>query len=129
MATLLTGAERAGHMPRQNPPREVVDHGVQIARAPSVDLDFLEVFQTPILAGRGFAPQHTGVGTNTVVVNHLSVDQILAGRNAVGRCIGYRVEDSQAIVEPGPSHVPGQFGQAVPLRNGLHSAASEGLRL
>ena len=68
----------------------------------AVDLDFFEVFQTPVLAGRGFAPHDTGVGANTVVVNHLFVDQILAGRNAVGRRIRYRVEDSQAIKEPGP---------------------------
>jgi putative ABC transport system permease protein len=68
----------------------------------AVDLDFFEVFQTPVLAGRGFAPHDMGVGANTVVVNHLFVDKILAGRNAVGRRIRYRVEDSQAIKEPGP---------------------------
>jgi putative ABC transport system permease protein len=68
----------------------------------AVDLDFFEVFQAPVLAGRGFAPRDTGAGTNTVVVNHLFVDKILAGRNAVGRRIRYRVEDSQAIKEPGP---------------------------
>jgi predicted permease len=68
----------------------------------AVDLDFFEVFQTPVLAGRGFAPHDTGVGANTVVVNHLFVEQILAGRNAVGRRIRYRVEESQAIKEPGP---------------------------
>ena len=68
----------------------------------AVDLDFFEVFQAPVLAGRGFAPRDTGAGANTVVVNHLFVDKILGGRNAVGRRIRYRVEDSQAIREPGP---------------------------
>jgi predicted permease len=68
----------------------------------AVDLDFFEVFQAPVLAGRGFAPHDTGVGANTVVVNHLFVDKILAGRNAVGRRIRYRAEDSQGIKEPGP---------------------------
>ncbi len=68
----------------------------------AVDLDFFEVFQTPVLAGRGFVPHDTGVGANTVVVNHLFVDQILAGRNAVGRRIRYRAKESQAINEPGP---------------------------
>jgi hypothetical protein len=46
-----------------------------------------------------------GVGANTVVVNHLFVDKILAGRNAVGRRIRYNVDDSQAVggsSEPGP---------------------------
>ena len=71
----------------------------------AVDPDFFDVFQTPVLAGRGFAPHDMGVGANTVVVNHLFVDKILAGRNAVGRRIRYRVEDSQGIEassEPGP---------------------------
>ena len=68
----------------------------------AVDLDYFEVFQTPVLAGRGFAPHDTGVGANTVVVNHLFVDRILSGRNAVGRRIRYRVGDSQAVKESGP---------------------------
>ena len=71
----------------------------------AVDPDFFDVFQTPVLAGRGFAPHDMAVGANTVVVNHLFVDKILAGRNAVGRRIRYRVEDSQAPEasrEPGP---------------------------
>jgi hypothetical protein len=65
----------------------------------AVDRDFFDVFQTPVLAGRGFAPHDMGVGANTVVVNHLFVDKILAGRNAVGRRIRYKVED---IKQPGP---------------------------
>jgi predicted permease len=65
----------------------------------TVDQDFFEVFQTPILAGRGFAAHDMGAGANTVVVNHLFVDRILAGRNAVGRRIRYRVEANK---EPGP---------------------------
>src|SRR4029453_2081379 len=68
----------------------------------AVDLDFFDVFQTPVVAGRGFAPRDTAVGANTVVVNHLFVDHILAGRNAVGRRIRYRVKDSQGIKQPGP---------------------------
>jgi len=51
----------------------------------TVDLDFFDVFQTPVLAGRAFVPQDTGTGASTVVVNYRFVDQILAGRNAIGR--------------------------------------------
>ena len=51
----------------------------------AVDPDFFEVFQAAVLAGRGFAPHDTGAGANTVVVNHLFVDRMLGGRNAVGR--------------------------------------------
>jgi predicted permease len=68
----------------------------------AVDMDFFEVFQAPVFAGRGFAPHDMGAGANTVVVNHLFVDQILRGRNAVGRRIRYLVKDSQAIKKPGP---------------------------
>jgi hypothetical protein len=41
-------------------------------------------------------------GANTVVVNQLFVNEILAGRNAVGRRIRYRAEDSATIKAPGP---------------------------
>jgi hypothetical protein len=59
------------------------------------------VFQTPVVAGRAFAPRDAAVGAHTVVVNQLFVDKILGGRNAVGRRIRYRVEDSQAADAPG----------------------------
>ena len=68
----------------------------------AVDQDFFDVFKTPVLAGRAFAPHDMGVGANTVVVNQRFVDQILTGRNAIGRRIRYRIEDSQPTKEPGP---------------------------
>ena len=106
----MTLAERLPLMPSDGGVIELDDAGPSesvtgrelFVTTTAVDLDFFEVFQTPVLAGRGFAPHDTGVGANTVVVNHLFVDHILAGRNAVGRRIRYRVEDSQAIKEPGP---------------------------
>ena len=81
----------------------------------AVDPDFFEVFQTPVLAGRGFAPHDMAVGANTVVVNHLFVDKILAGRNAVGRRIRYRVEDSQApeVFREEASREPGPWFEIV----------------
>src|SRR6188508_918682 len=71
----------------------------------AVDPDFFDVFQTPVIAGRAFVPHDMATGTNTVVVNQLFVSTILAGRNAVGRRIRYKVEESQAVTaskEPGP---------------------------
>ncbi len=70
-----------------------------------VDPDFFDVFQAPVLAGRGFAPRDMGVGANTVVVNQLFVNQVLSGRNAVGRRIRYQVADAQGVEAsraPGP---------------------------
>jgi hypothetical protein len=80
-------------------PSESVTGRELVVTTSAVDLDFFEVFQTPVLAGRGFGLHDTGVGANTVVVNQLFVDQILGGRNAVGRRIRYRVEANN---EPGP---------------------------
>jgi putative ABC transport system permease protein len=56
----------------------------------AVDVGFFDVFETPIIAGRAFAAQDTGAGAKAVVVNQLFVEQVLAGRNAVGRRIRYR---------------------------------------
>ena len=83
-------------------PGESVTGREHFVTTTAVDLDFFEVFQAPVLAGRGFAPRDTGAGANTVVVNQLFVEHILAGRNAVGRRIRYRAGDSQAHKAPGP---------------------------
>ena len=86
-------------------PSESVTGRELFVSAAAVDPDFFDVFQTPVIAGRGFAPRDAAIGANTVVVNQLFVDKILAGRNAVGRRIRYKVEDSQAggaSREPGP---------------------------
>src|SRR4029453_8327097 len=106
----VTRAQRAPLMPSGGGvielddagPREPVTGRELFVTTTAVDLDFFEVFQTPVLAGRGFVLHDTGAGTNTVVVNHLFVDRILAGQNAIGRRIRYQVKDAQAIKEPGP---------------------------
>jgi predicted permease len=96
-------------------PSEPVTGRAYFVTTSAVDLDFFEVFQTPIIAGRGFAPHDTGRGVNTVVVNHLFVEKILEGRNAVGRRIRYRVGDSQPTKEPGPwFEIVGVVGDLVP---------------
>ena len=83
-------------------PSESVAGRELVVTTTAVDLDFFEVFQAPVLAGRGFAPHDTAVGANTVVVNQLFVAKILAGRNTVERRIRYQVGASQGIKESGP---------------------------
>jgi hypothetical protein len=83
-------------------PSESVTGRELVVTTTAVDPDFFDVFQTPVLAGRGFAPQDTEMGANTVVVNQLFVNHILAGRNAVGRRIRYRAEDSAVVKASGP---------------------------
>ena len=72
----------------------------------AVDLDAFDVFQTPVRAGRGFDSRDVTEGANTVVVNRLFVDDVLAGRNAIGRRIRFLAEDSRSRTDfepqPGP---------------------------
>ena len=99
----MTLAEQLPMMPSRGAPIELDDVGPSesvtgrelFVSTAAVDPDFFEVFQTPVIAGRAFAPRDTAIGANTVVVNQLFVDKVLAGRNAVGRRIRYKVEDSQ----------------------------------
>jgi predicted permease len=106
----VTLAERLPLMPSGGGTIELDDTGASEAETgrehfvttTAVDLDFFEVFQASLLAGRGFAPHDTGSGASTVVVNRLFVDKILAGRNAVGRRIRYRVKASQGRKDQGP---------------------------
>ena len=86
-------------------PSESVTGRELFVSAAAVDPDFFDVFQTPVVAGRAFAPRDAAIGANTVVVNQLFVDNVLTGRNAVGRRIRYKVDDPQpgeAPKEPGP---------------------------
>jgi predicted permease len=74
--------------------------------ASAVAPDFFEVFQMPVLAGRGFDSRDLDESANTVVVNNLFADQILGGGNVIGRRIRYEslqdADESQSPVEPGP---------------------------
>jgi predicted permease len=72
----------------------------------AMDLDAFEVFQTPVRAGRGFESRDLEEGANTVVVNRLFVDTVLAGRSAIGRRIRYTTEDSRSRANPEPQPGP-----------------------
>jgi putative ABC transport system permease protein len=109
----VTLAEQLPMMPTRGAAIELDDLGASesvtdrelFVSTAAVDPDFFDVFQTPVMAGRAFAARDAAIGATTVVVNQLFVDKILAGRNAVGRRIRYKVEDSQpgeAFKEPGP---------------------------
>jgi putative ABC transport system permease protein len=59
------------------------------AMASAVGLDYFETFGTRIVAGRGFNSGDVRSGANVVVVNQHFVDEVLDGRNAVGRRVRY----------------------------------------
>ena len=59
----------------------------------AIDLDAFNVFRTSVTAGRVFDSRDLAAGANSVVVNRLFVERVLAGRNAVGRRIRYAAEE------------------------------------
>jgi FtsX-like permease family/MacB-like periplasmic core domain len=83
-------------------------HRVRTAR---VDVDFFSALETPILSGRGFTTNDLGADASTVIVNTTFVDNVLGGRNAIGRRVRYWRSPPQ---EAGPWYeivgVVGQLG-------------------
>ena len=55
----------------------------------SVDRDFFDVLGTPIRAGRGFHAADLAADARAVVVNQSFVDNVLGGRNPIGRRVRY----------------------------------------
>ncbi|HET9372479.1 MAG TPA: ABC transporter permease [Vicinamibacterales bacterium] len=55
----------------------------------AVDDGFFDVFGAPIVAGRRFDASDNGSNARTVIVDTFFVEQILGGRNAVGRRIRF----------------------------------------
>jgi putative ABC transport system permease protein len=79
-------------------PATLAQHNVAEA---TVDVDFFDVLKTPVSSGRGFDSRDLEPGANTVIVNHLFVERILAGRSAIGRRIRYAV-DARTQAQPEP---------------------------
>jgi predicted permease len=55
----------------------------------SVALDYFDVLETPILAGRGFHSGDLAPDAHSVIVNQSFVHRVLGGRNPIGRRIRY----------------------------------------
>ena len=66
----------------------------------AIDLQFLDVFRAPILAGRAFDSRDLARDARTVIVTSSFVEEVLGGRGAVGQRIRYSTFDGSA--EPGP---------------------------
>jgi putative ABC transport system permease protein len=72
--------------------------GVRL-RYNQVDVDFFELFEVQLLAGRQFAPDDRQSGSGSVIVDRVFVEQVLDGASAVGRRVRH-VPWGDA--EPGP---------------------------
>src|SRR5690606_39119720 len=57
----------------------------------TIDAGLLDVFDVPILAGRGFTPADAAPASNAVIVDRAFADEIATGGNVVGRRIRRRI--------------------------------------
>jgi hypothetical protein len=92
----VTFASRIPGMSHPDPAVEVAADGdapgryADWAMTSAVGVDYFETFGADIVAGRGFNFGDLRSDANVVVVNQHFVDEVLDGRNAVGRRIRYQ---------------------------------------
>jgi putative ABC transport system permease protein len=114
--TGVRGVTFASHLPRTLHERVLIEAdgvappegsiGIRVGRA-SVDLDFFNVLDAPILAGRGFGPADVEGEVVPLIVNRAFVDQVLNGRNPIGmrvRRLAMRYDDSSPVIERSEWH-------------------------
>jgi putative ABC transport system permease protein len=63
--------------------------GRSSVRTNEVDIDLFDALEVPVLEGRGFRPSDLAEGATPVIVNRAFVDDVLGGRNAIGREMRY----------------------------------------
>jgi predicted permease len=104
----VAGVTFADRLPRMYHPYRLVDvdeggaapldprwPGYRVS-AVNVERDFFDVLDVPILAGRGFLASDIGADPGVVIVNRSFVENVLGGRNPIGRRIRYTgYEDGQ----------------------------------
>ena len=96
-------------------PPGATGHGVRTA---SVDAGFFEALRSPVLAGRAFDTRDLNDVPSTVIVNTMFAENVLGGRNAIGRRLRY-LEGGDS--PPGPWHeIVGVVGHL-----GMHSLTPE----
>ena len=92
--TGVTFASRLPGMAHPEPGIDVDSDGTvpgprELVTASAVGVDYFDTFGAQILAGRGFTPADLASAAPVVVVNEYFVNEILQGRNAIGRRIRY----------------------------------------
>lgn len=85
-----------------------------LARFNRVDLDFFEMFDVALLAGRAFTAADTHAASGTVIVNRTFVEQVLGGGNALGRRVRYIGRSREVRAKVGQV-----FGNALPRHEQL----------
>jgi hypothetical protein len=91
------------------------------AAVTSVDVVFFDVLEAPVRAGRGFDAGDHGANPGVAIVNEAFVEEILSGRNPIGRRVRYAVpagEQADAWLEiVGVVDDLGMIGGDVDLRH------------
>lgn len=62
--------------------------------------DYFEVLGTRVLSGRGFHAGDVETGARVVIANRSFVEQVLGGRNAVGRRVRYVARNGEGALAP-----------------------------
>jgi putative ABC transport system permease protein len=72
--------------------------GLPLHRAATarVDMNFFRVLGAPMHAGRDFDSRDAASDAGVVIVNQAFVDEVLAGRNPVGRRVRYAAQDDES---------------------------------
>ena len=90
----ISGVTFASHLPRLGHPESEIEladqSGAAVAVAKRVDIarvdaSYFDALEAPVLAGRGFGAGDAAVGASVAIVDQGFVDQVLGGRNALGR--------------------------------------------
>lgn len=122
----VTFVDRLPRMGHPEPRIEIEgDSAVREAAVASIDPDYFDVLDAPILAGRAFSGGDLQRDARTVIVDQGFVDQVLAGRSAVGRRIRFAPEPS---VDGGGAEAPRPWYEIVGVVKelGMRSATERG---
>lgn len=99
VANILPGMDHVGgRVDMEEGAADEENNGLSVRRA-GVDIGFFDALGQPILNGRGFDLVDLADGAHTVVVNERFVEELLEGRNPLGKRVRYQPRNNQ---EPGP---------------------------
>jgi putative ABC transport system permease protein len=90
----------------------------------TIDPSYFDVLGSPILAGRGFNASDLAPGAHVAIVDRSFVDQVLSGRNAIGRRVRFAAQQRGGTLtdEERPWHeiigVVNELGMGAPMQSG-----------
>src|SRR5688572_23901903 len=107
----VSGVTFASHLPRLGHPESEIElsdeSGAAVAVPKRVDIarvdpSYFDALDAPVLAGRGFREGDGEAGAPVVIVDQGFVDQVLGGRNALGRQLRLPPTDGAPVGEQSP---------------------------